>query len=87
MKRLTVTVDEPVLAALKQHAGEEGLSLSAYVARVLRRRMQSDTYHAAAAAERDFPPTEEEIQRDAAHLHAKHHWRPGHEEEEVSGAA
>lgn len=72
MTRVTINMDEPDFRLVKQQADRVGKSLSAYCAEAAHKRALAESYQAAAAAERDYPPTDEELARDAKRIVAKH---------------
>jgi hypothetical protein len=81
MERVTINIEAPALKLVKQQAEEAGTSLSAYIAHAAHERALAEFYRAAAEAE--FPPTDEEMLRDAARIVAKNAGGHG----AVSGAA
>jgi hypothetical protein len=84
MERVTINIAGPDLELVKQQAGEAGTSVSAYVAKAAHDRALADCFAAAAEAERDFPPTDEEMRRDAERIAAKY---AGGRHSAVPGAA
>lgn len=71
MERVTINIEEPALRLVKQRAEDAGTSVSAYIAEAAHDRALAELYQAAAEAEREFPPTDEEMQRDAERIAAK----------------
>lgn len=64
-KRVTVTVDSFILGAAQRLAEEQGMSLSAYVGRAVRRQALGDSMRAEAAYLAQHPEVRAQMELDA----------------------